>query len=258
MADSEQPASNPEPRHAPWRARSYALLRPPADPLRRALLVFLTGMLLLLLVDIVSEPRGRVGQDRAIAGALSESSHALSAVTDPESDASGDEDAALRRERAQSAAFFVEQAGLAWRRGDAATPAQVRAETGAAAVLAFLGKLWVLGWLLLPLGALAARIACPRAEARHRHWPIIYGANALGGSGFLIALALGAYALGVPAPFVLAPLVSMVVVLNAWMLKAHAAMDHTATLLRLAPILVILTVGLIFARSLLQHLAILS
>jgi len=244
-----------------------------ADPAQRALAIFLAGMALLLLIDIAAEPNGAIGQNRAIDSALSAATGALAEVTDPaddggipavdtdarEADDTGsDEPGALqRRERAQSAAFFVEQAGLAWRRGEGTTAESLQTEGGAAAVLAFLGKLWVLGWLLLPLGALAARISCPRMEGRHPRWAFLYGATALGGSAALIALALAIYELGANAPFVLAPLVSAILVLNAWVLQDHARLDRTASLLRLAPILVILTVGLIFARKLLIHLAIL-
>ena len=55
----------------------------------------------------------------------------------------------------------------------------------------------------------------------------------------------------------LAPLVSAIVVLNAWLLSKHARIDRAATLLRLAPILVILTVVLMLGREMLLSLAIL-
>ena len=86
---------------------------------------------------------------------------------------------------------------------------------------------------------------------------MLYGASALGGSGGLIALALTIHALGAPAQWVLAPLVSAIVVLNAWLLSKHARIDRAATLLRLAPILVILTVVLMLGREMLLSLAIL-
>ena len=210
-------------------------------------------MALLLILDIASEPRGQIGQDRAIEGALSSSSQALGTVTQSEGTA-GDTDSAGRRERAQSAAFFLEQANVAWRRDTDATPQEIEAEIGAAGVLAFLGKLWVLGWLLLPFGSLAARLTCPMVEHRDPRWALIYGASALGGSAGLVALALALYALGIGAPFVLAPLVTAIVILNAWLLRRHARLDRATTLLRLAPVLVILTVGLIAAREVLLHL----
>tara|TARA_B100000678_G_scaffold132619_1_gene110788 strand:+ start:368 stop:1123 length:756 start_codon:yes stop_codon:yes gene_type:complete len=225
----------------------------PADPLFRSLAICVAGMALLLLIDIASEPRGHIGQDRAIEAALSTSSEALGSVTQSE-EMADETSAAERRERAQSAAFFLEQANLAWRRGSDATPETIKAEIGASGVLAFFGKLWVLGWLLLPFGALAARISCPTDEDRHPRWALVFGADALGASGGLIALALALYALGIGAPFVLAPLVSAIVVLNAWLLRKHARLDRAAALLRLAPVLVILTVGLIVAREMLLHL----
>lgn len=236
--------------------RSFVSRGALTDPVIRALILFMAGMSLLLLIDIASEPRGRIGQDRAIEGALSVSGQALGAVTDSEGPAD-EANSAERRERARSAAFFLEQATLAWRRETDATPQAIEAEAGASGVLAFLGKLWVLGWLLLPFGALAARLSCPAVEHRHPRWALTYGALALGGSAGLIALALAIYALGVGAPFVLAPLVTAIVVLNAWLLRMHARMDRAATLLRLAPVLVILTVGLIIAREMLLHLGIL-
>ena len=227
-----------------------------ADPVLRALLILLVGMILLLAIDLASEPRGVTGEDRAIESALAANSRALAEVTGaPGSELSAEE--AERRERAQSAAFFLEQANLAWRRGDTASPEQIDAERGAADVIVFFGKLWMLGWLLLPLGALAARFACPQAEGRHPRWALLYGANALGGSAGFVALAIAFHSLGVPAPFVLPPLVSAIVVLNAWLLRRHAQTDRAATLLRLAPILVILTVGLTVTREILLHLAIL-
>lgn len=226
------------------------------DPVMRALTIFLAGMALLLAIDLASEPRGQIGQDRAIDGALSQVNSALADVArGPASDESAA--AAERRERAQSATFFLEQASLAWRRGDETPPEQVEAARGSTNALAFLGKLWVLGWLLLPLGMLAARLSCPRVEGRHPRWALLYGASALGGSGGLIALALAIHALGAPAQLVLAPLVSAIVALNAWLLRDHARTDRAATLLRLAPILVILTVVLMLARQLLLSLAIL-
>lgn len=222
----------------------------------RALGIFLAGMALLLVIDLASEPRGQIGQDRAIAGALSAGNSALADVARaPAGEESAE--AAERRERAQSATFFLEQASLAWRRGDRTPPEQVEAERGAATALAFLGKLWMLGWLLLPLGMLAARLSCPRIAGRHPHWALLYGASALGGSGGIIALALALRAIGAPTPLVLAPMVSAIVVLNAWLLREHARTDRAATLLRLAPILVIVTVVLMLARQMLLSLAVL-
>lgn len=218
------------------------------DPVARAFAVFLAGMILLLAIDMASEPRGRVGEDRAIESALAAGNQALATAAADPADAE-------REERARSAAFFLEQAGLAWRRGEAGEP--MAAQRGGTAALAFLGKLWVLGWLMLPVGALAARLACPHTEGRDRRWALHYGARALGGSAGLIALALTAFRLGVPAPFALAPLVTAIVVLNAWLLAEHARLDRAATLLRLCPILVILTVALILARELLASLALL-
>lgn len=229
-----------------------------ADPLLRALAIFAAGMALLLAIDLASEPTGRVGQDRAIDSALSASNGALAAVTD--SDIPIDEEApreAQRRERAQSTAFFLEQANLAWRRGDTRTPQALETERGSAALLLFLGKLWVIGWLLLPLGALASRLACPRLEGRHPHWTLNYAATSLGGTAGLTALALAIYALGAPAPFVVAPLVTAIVVLNAWLLRDHAKLDPASTLLRLAPLLIILAVTLVLAREALLQLAVL-
>ena len=46
-------------------------------------------------------------------------------------------------------------------------------------------------------------------------------------------------------------------VLNAWLLSKYARTDRAATLLRLAPILVILTVALMLGREMLLSLAIL-
>ena len=166
--------------------RSFVSRGALTDPVIRALILFVAGMSLLLLIDIASEPRGRigqerahgtarsdrllegeraklldmenmlakkvVGQDRAIEGALSASGQALGTVTDSEGPAD-EANIAERRERARSAAFFLEQATLAWRRETDATPQAIEAEAGASGVLAFLGKLWVLGWLLLPFGA---------------------------------------------------------------------------------------------------------
>ena len=226
------------------------------DQVLRALLIFLAGMALLLAIDLASEPRGRAGEDRAIEAALSAGNGTLADVARAP-DGEESRETAERRERAQSAAFFLEQASLAWRRGDSTPPERIEAELSGTAALAFLNKLWAIGWLLLPLGMLAARLSCPRIEGRHPHWALLYGASALGGSGGLIALALTIHALGVPAQFVLAPLVSAIVVLNAWLLSTHARIDRAATLLRLAPILVILTVVLILARQLLLSLSIL-
>ena len=77
------------------------------------------------------------------------------------------------------------------------------------------------------------------------------------GSGGIIALTVAIHALGAPAQLVLAPLVSAIVVLNAWLLSKYARTDRAATLLRLAPILVILTVALMLGREMLLSLAIL-
>tara|TARA_B100000678_G_scaffold289652_1_gene300689 strand:+ start:286 stop:993 length:708 start_codon:yes stop_codon:yes gene_type:complete len=227
----------------------------PDASLLRALAIFVAGMALLLAIDLLSEPTGQIGQDRAIEGALSASNEALSSVTEPGA-AKDDPAAAERRERAQSSAFFLEQANLAWRRGEDSAPEEAAVELGGAAVLAVLGKLWMLGWLLLPLGALAARLACPGAAWRHPHWYALFAARSLGGSGGLVALALTAYGLGAPAPFVLAPLVSAIVVLNAWLLREHAKLDRSATLLRLGPLLIIIAVLLVLAREILLHLTI--
>ncbi|MBB3034722.1 hypothetical protein [Alteriqipengyuania lutimaris] len=227
------------------------------DPVARTLMVFLAGMILLLAIDLASEPRGRLGEDRAIESALADGNQAFSKVTqagEPGEPPPGD---AERHERARSAAFFLEQAGLAWRRGEAAPPEQLRVERGGAVALAFLGKLWVLGWLMLPVGAFASRLACPHTEGRDRRWALHFGARALGGSAGLIALAVTAYRLGVPAPFAFAPLATAIVVLNAWLLAEHARLDRAATLLRLGPILVILTVALMLARELLLGLGLL-
>ncbi len=226
------------------------------DPVMRALTIFIAGMALLLAIDLASEPRGRIGQDRAIDSALSQGNAALSDVTRAP-DGEETPEAAERRERAQSATFFLEQANLAWRRGEEPPSDRLAAAQGGTGALAFLGKLWALGWLLLPLGMLAARLSCPRIEGRHPHWALLYGASALGGSGGLIALAIAIQALGAPSQFVLAPLVSAIVALNAWLLRDHARTDRASTLLRLAPILVILTVLLMLAREVLLRLAIL-
>ncbi|WP_459788771.1 hypothetical protein [Alteriqipengyuania sp. 357] len=226
----------------------------------RALAILVAGMALLLVIDLAGRPAGTIGQDRAVEGALSSSSATLAEIVgppttpdDPEAGAAAEE----RRERAQSAAFFIEQAALAWRREDADAPEQVASELGAAAVLAMLGKLWMLGWLLAPLGALAARLACPGTQDRHPHWSDIFAATSLGVSGGLIGLALGIYGLGAPAPFVLAPLVSAIVVANAWLLALHARLDRTSALLRLAPLLIIVTVLVVLAREILLRLAVL-
>ena len=97
------------------------------DPVMRALTIFLAGMALLLAIDLASEPRGQIGQDRAIDGALSQVNSALADVArGPASDESAA--AAERRERAQSATFFLEQASLAWRRGDSTPPERIEAE----------------------------------------------------------------------------------------------------------------------------------
>jgi hypothetical protein len=226
------------------------------DPVLRALIIFLAGMALLLAIDLASEPRGRAGENRAIEAALAAGNGTLADVSQlPDGEESPE--AAERRERAQSAAFFLEQASLAWRRGDATPPERIKAERTGTAALAFLTKLWAIGWLLLPLGMLAARLSCPRLEGRHPRWALLYGASALGGSGGLIALALAIHALGAPSQLVLAPLVSAIVVLNAWLLSKYARTDRAATLLRLAPILVILTVALMLGREMLLSLAIL-
>tara|TARA_B100000678_G_C18136053_1_gene472799 strand:- start:377 stop:1069 length:693 start_codon:yes stop_codon:yes gene_type:complete len=226
------------------------------DPVMRALAIFLAGMALLLAIDLASEPRGRIGQDRAIDSALSRGNTALTDVARAPDGAETPE-AAERRERAQSATFFLEQASLAWRRGDGTPPDRLAAARGGTSALAFLGKLWALGWLLLPLGMFAARLSCPRIEGRHPHWALLYGASALGGSGGIIALTVAIHALGAPSQLVLAPLVSAIVVLNAWLLSKYARTDRAATLLRLAPILVILTVALMLGREMLLSLAIL-
>ena len=134
-----------------------------ADPLIRALAVFLAGMVLLLALDLVSEPSGRAGEDIAIDRALSGTDHALATVVGDigeETPDASDADSAERRERAQSAAFFVEQANLAWRRGEIDQTDAAEQDRGASALLTFLGELWTLGWLLLPLGALSAARAC--------------------------------------------------------------------------------------------------
>ena len=224
------------------------------DPVVRALCVFLAGMIVLLALDLASEPRGRVGEDRAIESTLAASSQALAKATGGIDEGEPSPDTDERQERARSAAFFLEQAGLAWRRGEDAAPERLEAERAGAAALAFLGRLWLLGWLMLPLGALAARLACPRTEGRHPRWALNYAARALGGAAGLIALALTAFRLGVPAPFAFAPLVTAIVVLNAWLLAEHARLDRAAALLRLGPILVILTVSLMVARELLVAL----
>lgn len=245
----------PEPRApSPEMSRRTRLLD---EPVLRALAIFVAGMALLLAIDLASEPTGAIGQDRAVERALSASNSALADIVGPVASPDDTPDAAGRRERAQSTAFFLEQANLAWRRGDTASPQEVALEVGAAAILALLGKLWMLGWLLLPLGALAARLACPRTEGRHAHWVLSFAARSLGGSGALIGLALTAYALGAPAPFVLAPLVGAIVALNAWLLSEHARLDRSATLLRLAPLLVLVTVLLVLAREVLVRLTIL-
>ncbi|MEL7739202.1 hypothetical protein AAG614_12535 [Citromicrobium bathyomarinum] len=232
-----------------------------ADPLIRALAVFLAGMVLLLALDLVSEPSGRAGEDIAIDRALSGTDHALATVVGDigeETPDASDADSAERRERAQSAAFFVEQANLAWRRGEIDQSDAAEQDRGASALLAFLGELWTLGWLLLPLGALSARLTCPATGMRHPQWPVIFAGEALGGSAAFIALALALHQLGLPARFVLAPLVSAIVVLNAWRLRDHARLDRATTLLRLAPLLVLLTVILIGARIVLVRLGMLG
>lgn len=231
-----------------------------ADSCWRALAIFVAGMALLLAIDLASEPRGPTGEDRAIERALASGNQALSTVigTPAMVGVEEEEEDADRRERAQATAFFLEQANLAWRRGEQASAVQVEAERGGAAALAFLGKLWMLGWLLLPFGALAARLSCPHMAERDSRWTLVFGASALGGSAGLVALGLGAYGLGAPAPAVLAPLVSAIVVLNAWLLADHAKLDRAATLLRLVPLLVMLTVGLMLAREILVGLAILA
>ena len=164
-----------------------------ADPLIRALAVFLAGMVLLLALDLVSEPSGRAGEDIAIDRALSGTDHALATVVGDigeETPDASDADSAERRERAQSAAFFVEQANLAWRRGEIDQTDAAEQDRGASALLTFLGELWTLGWLLLPLGALSARLTCPATGMRHPQWPVIFAGEALGGSVAFIALAL--------------------------------------------------------------------
>ena len=93
---------------------------------------------------------------------------------------------------------------------------------------------------------------------RHPQWPVIFAGEALGGSAAFIALALALHQLGLPAQFVLAPLVSAMVVLNAWRLRDHARLDRATTLLRLAPLLVLLTVILIGARIVLVRLGMLG
>ena len=105
-----------------------------ADPLIRALAVFLAGMVLLLALDLISEPSGRAGEDIAIDRALSGTDHALATVVgDIGEDTPGSSDAgsAERRERAQSAAFFVEQANLAWRRGEVDSDPGIEQDRGA-------------------------------------------------------------------------------------------------------------------------------
>ncbi len=229
----------------------------------RALAVFVAGMMLLLAIDLGSEPTGHLGQDRAIERALAASDKALRRVTYPEEgpgEGAGDEPAAAaeRRERAQSTAFFLEQANLAWRRAeDRAGERGIATEQGSAAMLHFFGKVWPLGWFLLALGAFAARVACPSAHGRHPYWALLYAATSIGIAGGLIALALGVYGLGAPAPVALAPLVSAIVVLNAWLLHKFGRLDRAATLLRLAPILVVLTVGLLVTHELMVRLALL-
>jgi len=247
----------PEP-VTPARASDPAPPRLLGEPLLRALAIFVAGMALLLAIDLAGEPTGAIGHDRAVERALSASNSALADIIGPVPPVGEEPDAAERRERAQSTAFFLEQANLAWRRGDSATAQDVAAEVGAAAVLAILGKLWMLGWLLLPLGALAARLACPRTEGRDAHWALAFAARSLGGSGGLIALALTVYALGAPAPYVLAPLVSATVALNAWLLSEHAKLDRAVTLLRLGPLLVIVAALLVLAREVLVRLMILA
>ena len=234
-----------------------------AAPPIRALIIFLAGMALLLTLDLAGGPTGRIGQDRAVQSALSAGGEALQSVADGEGsdgfadDTPGDE-TGERIERARSAAFFLEQANLAWRRGDPRTTQQIEREQGSAALLAFLGKLWTLGWLLLPVGAIGARFSCPMMDGRHPQWALVFGASSLGVSAGLIALALGVHGLGVSAPFVLAPLVTAIVVLNAWLLGKFARLDRAATLLRLAPILVILAAALLLAREALLRLAMLG
>lgn len=226
-----------------------------ADPLVRALAIFVAGMALLLAIDLASEPRGTAGEDRAVEAALAAGSEALGEIADPAAPAAQTDPE--RGERARSAAFFLEQARIAWRRGEETGADRMAAEQDGASLLALLGKLWMLGWLLLPLGALAARIACPASEGRAPHWALIYAASSLGGSAGLVALALAIHALGASAPVVIAPLASAIVVLNAWLLREHARLDRAATLLRLAPLLVILAVLLVLVREIALRLAIL-
>ena len=222
----------------------------------RALAILVAGMVLLLAIDLASKPTGAIRQDRAVEGALASGSAALGEIVEPEGLA--DNEAALeRRERAQSAAFFIDQANLAWRRDMDGADERSARERGSAAALAVLSKLWLLGWLLAPLGALAARLACPGTQDRHPHWPMIFAATSLGVAGGLIGLALGIRALGVPAPVVLAPLVSAIVVANALLLRKHARLDRPSTLLRLAPLLIIVTVLVVLAREILLRLTIL-
>ena len=168
------------------------------DPVLRALIIFLAGMALLLAIDLASEPRGRAGENRAIEAALAAGNGTLADVSQlPDGEESPE--AAERRERAQSAAFFLEQASLAWRRGDATPPERIEAERTGTAALAFLNKLWAIGWLLLPLGM------CPAFDGALVQWTLV-PASALVA---LFFLGIDELAVQLEEPFSILPLEAM-------------------------------------------------